>query len=481
MDSDMRSFIATLERAGRLRRIGKIVDRAWEPATLVKWMYQAMPASERFAMLFEHVGGSAMPLLTAALGASPETFALALGVEPVRINATIVNALRARIAPRTVEVAPCQEIVLRGADASLDALPIPTWTPGKDAGPYITTIVTTRNAQNAQHNYGVYRTQVLDAHRVALNTSPGRQGTRNVRTFHSTGKTAPVAWVVAAPPAVHIAAVANLPYGQNEMDFAGGLAGAPVELVRCVTSDLLVPANAEIIIEGEIAVGETTMEGPFGEFAGYMGAVEERPVARITAITHRRDAFFYGLGSQMPPSESTMIQSLTNAGVIMKLLRDDLGDQSVSDVYIDLTFGGMLAHGIIAMTPTSPAHGKKIGRMVADVTGLKRVTVVDADIDIRDPDHVDWALNARFNPARDTVIIDDVFFSIYMDPSLPLDGAENVAHGSKIVIDATAKRDPGTFSLPSRETMDRGLAVWNEIGLPPLTIPKRANLRFNRP
>ncbi|MEJ0070855.1 MAG: UbiD family decarboxylase [Pseudomonadota bacterium] len=174
---------------------------------------------------------------------------------------------------------------------------------------------------------------------MVINLAPGRQGFMCTKTWHDQGKPAPIAWVIAAEPAVHVATVANLKYGQDEIDLAGGLKGAPVELVKAKTVDLLVPANAEIVIEGELLPGETAPEGPFGEFAGFMGPVAPKPVARITAITHRQDPIFYGYSSQMPPSESTTIQSLTNAGVILKLLHD-LGERAVRDVHIDLTSAG---------------------------------------------------------------------------------------------------------------------------------------------
>src|SRR5262249_14242774 len=122
----------------------------------------------------------------------------------------------------------------------------------------------------------------------------------------------------------------------------GGLKGEPVHLVRAKSIDLLVPANSEIVIEGEVRPGELEDEGPFGEFAGIMGAVAKRPVAHITAITHRTRPLFYGYTSQMPPSESTTIQSLMNAGVILHMMRDHIGDDAVQDVWIDQTFGGLL-------------------------------------------------------------------------------------------------------------------------------------------
>jgi 4-hydroxy-3-polyprenylbenzoate decarboxylase len=475
----MREFIAALEQHGKLRRIAQKIDRLWEPACLAKWMYQALPNDRRFGLLFENVAGSDIPLATGLLGASVEAYALALGVEPAGINDKWVHAILNRIPPVTVQEASCQQVVHVGEDVRLSDLPIPVWTPGKDVGPYITTNMLTRDATTGAQGTGVYRTQVRDDRSVIVNLSPGRQSFARTKSYTDQGKPAPIAWVITAEPAVHLASVANLPYGIDEIDVAGGLIGEPIQMVKAKTIDLMVPANAEIIIEGEVMPGEFEMEGPFGEFAGYMGPVGKKPVARITAITHRRNPIYYGYTSQMPPSESTVIQSLTNAGVILKMLRHDHGELGVSDVHIDLTFGGLLAHVIVAMTTQLPEDGKRIGRLVADMTALKRVTVVDSDIDIRDPLHLEWAMNSRFNPARDTIIIDDVYFPMHMDPSVrPAEG--KMALGSKLVLDATQKVDAGTFSLPSKEYMMRALDLWKTLGLPEFDIPRRAQLRIDR-
>lgn len=475
----MKDFLDEIERRGFLRKISRTVDRTWEPACLAKWMFQAIPNDERFGLFFESVAGSEIPLVTGALGASTFTYAAALEVAPDEINDRIVKALLDPIDPRVVDSAPCHEVVREGDDASLNDLPIPTWTPGKDAAPYLTTIVVTRDANTGVQNMGVYRTQVLDGRRVVINLAPGRQGARCVKSYLDKGLPAPIAWIIAAEPLVHIATVANLPIGSDEMRFAGGLSGAPIDIVKARTIDLMVPANAEIVIEGEILPGEVANEGPFGEFAGFMGPIQQRPVARIKAITHREAPIFYGLTSQMPPSESTVMQSLTNAGVILKQLRHDLGEVAVRDVYVDLTFGGLLGHGIVAITPAYPGHGKRVGRIVADITPLKRVTVVDDDIDIRDPVHIEWALNSRFNPVRDTVVIDDIFYPLYMDPSVRGTDAR-VNAGSKIILDATQKIDAGSFSLPPRDTMMRALDLWKDLGLPEFKIPKRARLRIEK-
>jgi UbiD family decarboxylase len=320
---------------------------------------------------------------------------------------------------------------------------------------------------------------VRDAHSVICNLSPGRQGFLNAQSWTSKGKRAPIAWVVAAPPAVSLATVANLPFGSDEMNIAGGLLGAPVDLVQCKTIDLQVPADAEIVIEGEIHPGEMQNEGPFGEFAGFMGGVAPRPVAHITAITYRNNPIYYGYTSQMPPSESTVIQSLSNAGLMLKTLRYDVGEPAVTDVFIDLTFGGLLAHAVIAMKPGYPGHGKKVGRLVAAMSPVKRVTIVDEDVDVRDHTHVEWAMNSCFNPARDTVLIDDVYFPTQIDPSLRSATSPSTM-GSKIICDATSKSDSGPLSLPPKEIMAQALDLWKELKLPAFDIPRRAQLRIDR-
>ncbi len=475
---DFREFIAASEQQGLLRRVRQTVDCSWEPGCLAKWAFQALSDEDRFGLLFDDVEGSEFRLATGALGASRNSYALALGVEPKEINETWAKALLNPIAPVTVDSAPCQEVVRTGDDVKLSDLPIPIWTPGKDIGPYITTSVMTRDRETGNQNTGVYRTRVRDDRHVVINLNPGRHGHNQTGPYLERGEPAPIAWIVAAEPAVHLASVGAVFPGVQEIEIAGGLKGAPVELVKCVTSDIMVPANAEFIIEGEILPGETDVEGPFGENFGYMSEPWEKPVVRITAITHRKDAIYYGISSQMPPSESTVLQSTGNAALTQKILRHDLGETTVSDVYYNYTFGGQAAHGIVSMKPRHPGHAKKVGRTTAEISSLKRITVVDDDVDIRDPVHMDWALNSRYNPAVDTVIIEDNFIRMNMDPSIPLTGA--IKMGSKIVIDATQTLEEAEFSLPAKETMMKALETWKAADLPDFEIPKRARLRLDR-
>ena len=473
-----RDFLAVAEQQGLVRRVTKSVDASWEPASMIKWAFQALPEKDRFGLLFENVEGSELSLCTGALGASRASYALALDCEPDQINPRWEEALVNPLKPAIVEKAACQEVVLMGDEAKLSDLPVPTWTPGKDPAPYITTTVMTKLVDSDNQNSGVYRTLVRDDHHVVVNMNPRRGGNDQCETWWSQGKAAPVAWVIGADPAYQLASVATMPTGMQEMEVAGGLMGEPIELVKCVTNDILVPANAEIIIEGEIMPGERDKEGPFGENLGFMCEISEKPVARITAITRRKDAIYYGMTSQMPPSESTTLQSQSTAGLISKILRHDLGEKAIKDFYIDLTFGGQMAHGIISMTPQYEKHGLKVGRLAAEVSALKRITVVDEDIDVRDPVHMDWVLNARYNPSRDTVIIEDVFMRAAMDPSI--EAVDGVKIGSKIVIDGTKSVPEDEFSLPPKETMMKALESWKEAGLPEFDIPKRAQSRIDK-
>src|SRR5882757_9905858 len=209
-----------------------------------------------------------------------------------------------------------------------------------------------------------------------------------------------------------------------------------------------------------------------------MGAPGPRPVVRITAITHRNDAIYYAFASQMPPSESTIIQSLTNSGVVLKQLLYDIGEPAVTDVHIDCNYGGAMGHIIIAMDPRDPAHSKRTGTLVANMTSLKRVTVVNSDVDIRDHEHMDWALNARFNPGTDLVIVEAAQYG-HMDPSVRSEGGKP-GPATKLVIDATLKHDAGSFSLPGKDYMMRALETWKAEKLPDFVMSKRAKLRIDR-
>ncbi|MCZ6767951.1 MAG: UbiD family decarboxylase [Acidobacteria bacterium] len=464
MCGSMREFIDELEAHGKLQRVSKQVDPSWEVSCMARWVYQGLPMEERFGLLFENVKGSSMTVATPLIGASREVYALALGTTPDQIHEVWLEALRQPIAPKEVQSAPVQEVVVGREEVDLANLPVPIWTPGKDRKACITALVITKDCDKGVQNMGTYRCQVQSKTRVTLNTNPGRQAYENYQTYALKGKPAPVAVAICCEPAVHLATAGALPKGIDEITVAGGFKGAPIEMVRAKTSDLLVPAQAEIVVEGELHPTGRMMEESFGEFAGYMGPIGERPFFDVQCITHRKDPIYYGYISQHPPSESTLIQGQANECVIHKLLVDDWAEPTVLDVAMNQTHGGLLGQVVVQMNPTYPGHAKRVGRLVAEMgVFFKTVMVVNSDIDIRHQQHLDWMMNSRVNPARDLVIIKDIY-QIY-DPS-----AEN-GIGSKLVIDATEIGPQPDLSLPPKDLLYKAYESWKEAGLPAFDIP----------
>ena len=463
---DMRALIATLESTGKLRRVKKEVDPAWEIGAMARWIYQGFPEDQRFGLLFEKVKGSSMPVATALIGASRQVYALALGTTPERIHQVWLQAMRHPVAPQVVSSGPVQEVVIPADKVDLASLPVPMWTPGKDKRPCITACVITRDHDSGVQNMGTYRCQVQAKNLITLNTRPGRQAYANYDSYAQQGKPAPVAVAICCEPAVHLATSAALPKGVDEITVAGGLKGVPVEVVQARTVDLLVPAHAEIIVEGELHPTGRMIEDPFGEFAGYMGPdAGPRPYFEVKCITHRTHPIYYGYISQYPPSESTMIQGQANECAIHKMLVDYFGETTVADVAMNQTHGGLLGHAVIQMKPLYPGHAKKVGRIVCETTPVKMITVVDLDIDIRYQQHLDMAVNSRVNPARDVVVIQDVYN--FYDPA----GINGIS--SKWVVDATQKGQHPDISLPPKEYLWRGYQSWREAGLPAFELPPR--------
>ena len=464
MCGSMRELIDQLEACGKLHRVSKQVDPSWELSCMARWVYQGFPMEERFALFFENVKGSSIPVATPVIGASRQVYALALGTTPEKIHDVWLGALRQPIAPQEVQSAPSQEIVIEGNEVDLSYLPVPIWTPGKDSKPCITACVITKNRDTGVQNMGTYRCQVQSKTRVTINTSPGRQAYENYQTYASKGESAPVALVICCEPAVHLATAAALPKGVDEITASGGLKGAPIEMVRTKTSGLLVPAQAEIVVEGELHPTGRMPEEAFGEFAGYMGPIGDRPFFDVRCITHRRDPIYYGYLSQHPPSESTLIQGQANECVIHKQLVDDWHEPTVLDVAMNQTHGGLMGYVVVQMKPTYPGHAKRVGRVVAEMgVFFKTVMVVDSDIDIRHQPHLDWMMNSRVNPARDLIIIKDTY-NVY-DPS------SEEGLGSKLVIDATETGLETDLSLPPKELLYQAYDSWKEAGLPLFDLP----------
>jgi UbiD family decarboxylase len=489
---DLRDYLEELEKRGKLKHVKAEVDITWEVACIARWVFQAVPEKERYGLRFDHPKGFDIPIVTGVCGASREIYAIALGTTADHIFEKWYEGLKKLIPPKEVKVGPVHEVVEEGDDVDLYKIPIPTWTPGKDGGPYLTApCVITKDPDTGLQNVGTYRVQIQTGNRTGvLITTHKDIGIHFYNKYESKEKAMPVAVAFGVDPSIGLASLTRVPYGVDELAVAGGLRGSPVETVRGITVDLQVPARAEYVIEGEVLPHVREKEGPFGETLGYQTVPGLRTCIQVKCITHRKKPIYQGYTSQFPPSESTMMRGQSYAAIFYNRLVHDLGEQSIRDVYLTESSSSN-SHILISMKPLYSGHAKRIGLLAANLmppTG-KIVTVVDDDIDIRDPFAVDWALCYRVNPAMDITIIErDNLQSL--DPSnlpqrvgmpdpKPVPFEERLS-GSKMVIDATVKATYPDISLPPKDLMDRVFERWESFGLPAIKLPERLKLLLEK-
>lgn len=499
---DLREFIAALEEAGQLKRVRVPVDPILEVAEITDRVSKRGGP----ALLFEQVKGSALPLVINAFG-SPERMCLALGVKAVEEVAAELEGLLetkapqglldklkllpklkdlASFFPKMVKDGPCKEVI-RTADASLDFLPVIQCWP-QDAGRYITfPLVITKDPETGIQNMGNYRMQLKGKDMTAMQVFPNQHVGLHLQKWQARKQNMPVCVCIGVDPTVSMSAVAKVPYGVDELTISGALRGAPIEVVKAETCDLLVPARAQYILEGEIAYDEEIDEGPFGEYAGYMGLPTPKKIFRVKCVTRRRQPIYQAYISQIAPSESCTIQQEAIGAMMYKHLALDLKIPGIKDVYF--TEASAKAWLIIQMKPLYPGHSKKvmvIASNLLDANCPKMVTVVDDDIDIRDPWAVEWATTFRVDPAYDVQIVQDTE-TIILDPTtMDISGEGRARHlrervtGSKLLIDATLKKTYPDISLPTRDLMMKALENWRETGLPPITPQKRTLLLLEK-
>jgi 4-hydroxy-3-polyprenylbenzoate decarboxylase len=481
---DVREYLQALENSGKLIRIKQPINKDTEMHPLVRLQYRGLPEADRRAFLFEKVvdlkGRSFdMPVAIACYAGNLDIYALGMQCGKDEIYDKWTRAQSHPIEPVEVKAAPCQERVIEGPELKergLDLLPVPISTPGFDNGPYTTSShFVTRDPDSGQYNMGNYRGQIKAADRMgcyAGNFSGLRAHWNKCRGLK---KPLEVACVIGVPPNLSYAAVARIAPELSEYGVAGAIAGAPVELVRCKTVDLSVPAQAEIVIEGTIPTDAGEWEGPFGEFPGYMAEEGVGFFVNVNCITMRRNPVYVGFLSQFPPSESSKIRGVAAEGICRKRLLA-AGVDNLLDVAMHESSGawGYLVVKIRKLSEQD--FDKIIGalRMGADVG--KILVVVDEDIDARDPDSVNWALTFRMQPHRDARIVEAGMMSL--DPSVlpPEDFGEARAallkkgQCSVLCIDATRPWAYKPTSLPKKEFMDGALDLWRRLELPPLQL-----------
>jgi len=398
---DLRSMIRVLEERGELLRIEREVEPRYEMAAVM-----AALEKQHKAFIFERVRGSSYPAVGGLLNRL-DRFGLALGHPQDQAFGDrefdrLLEAAKANtLAPEVVADAPSQSVILTGDDVDLHSLPVPTFFE-LDSGPFITAAIgTTRDPETGVQNVGVYRTLILGQNRCVINASSLSDLRRHYAAWEKTGKTMPIALAIGVDPAMLTAAACKLPPDFPEYEMGGALQGRPMQLVRCTSSDLLVPAEAEFIVEGVVDFSER-VENLLGEFAGQYGP-ETAPATQVTAITHRRDPYFYTIMAGRNPEHNTL-GNVAVYGVqrsIAAALRQAMPDGGIRDVHAYLEPGmGTLAHVVVSIDKESDEQPHEIIRRGFAAGGhifpmskiTKRIIVVDDDIDVHDWDDVQWAI-----------------------------------------------------------------------------------------
>ncbi len=461
----LREFMDRLERAGRLLRVKTPVSPHLEMTEIqTRVLAEGGPA-----ILFENVIGadgqrSPMPVLVNLFG-TVERVAWGMDREPHQLREIgetlaflkqpeppggwkeawdmlpLVRTVMA-MKPKTVSKAPCQDIVLTGADIDLAKLPIQTCWPG-DAGPLITwpLVVTKGPGEDKRdvYNLGIYRMQVTGRDTTLMRWLKHRGGAGHFdRWKDKKTEPLPAAVVIGADPGTILAAVTPVPDTLSEYQFAGLLRGRKVELVDCKTVPLQVPAEAEIIIEGHVLLDEYGDEGPFGDHTGYYNSVEKFPVFKVSAITMRRDPIYLSTYTGRPPDEPSVLGEALNEVFIPLLIQQF---PEIVDFWLPPE-GCSYRIAVVSIKKAYAGHAKRVmmgvWSFLRQFVYTKFVIVVDAEINARDWKDVMWAVSTRMDPARDITVIENTPID-YLDFASPEPGL-----GGKIGLDATTKLYPET-------------------------------------
>lgn len=483
---DLRDFIRQLDRLGELKRIPVEVDPRLEVTEICDRVLRAAGP----ALLFERTKNSHVPLLGNLFG-TPRRVALGMGQESTEALREVGKLLAylkepdppkglrdawdklpvfkqvLNMSPKIVGSAPCQAECYSGTDVDLARYPIQTCWPG-DAGPLITWgLVVTKGPHKERHNLGIYRQQVIGSNKVIMRWLAHRGGALDFREWQQArpGQPFPVAVVLGADPATILGAVTPVPDTLSEYAFAGLLRGNKTELVKCQTNDLLVPASAEIVLEGHIAPGETAREGPFGDHTGYYNEVETFPVLTIDRITQRRDPIYHSTYTGRPPDEPAVLGVALNE-VFVPILQKQFPE--IIDFYLPPE-GCSYRLAVVTMRKQYPGHAKRVmlgvWSFLRQFMYTKFVIVTDDDVNARDWRDVVWAMTTRMDPVRDTVTIENTPID-YLDFASPVAGL-----GSKIGFDATNKwsgettREWGRPIQRDPAIVAQVDALWSKLGL----------------
>jgi len=475
---DLNQFIELLEREGELKRISVPLS----PVLEISEITDRVSKKGGPALLFGKVEGHRFPVVTNLFGSEKRMRLCLGGRSPDEVGRELKNFLEmeppdtlwksikalprlhqlSKFFPKKVEKAPCQEVVLKEPDITL--LPTLQCWP-EDGGRFITfPVVITKDPETGKRNVGMYRLQIFDSKTLAVHWHPQKGGAQHLRVAERREERLEVAVALGPDPATLYTATAPLPEGMDEFIFAGFLRGEPVEMVKCATLSLEVPACSQFVIEGYIEPGERRMEGPFGDHTGFYSLPDLYPVMHVTALTHRKDAIYPATVVGIPPMEDLYLGGATER-IFLPLIRMQFPEiidihMPVEGVFHNLVF--------VSIDKRYPGHARKIGYGLWGMGQMmfsKIIVVFDGDVDVQNLSECLWILGANIDPQR------DVFFS--EGPVDALDHASRLPHyGSKMGIDATRKWPEEGFGRPWPKRIDMDPAIkrridqlWKSFGL----------------
>lgn len=489
MARDLRGFLKLLEKRGQLRRISALVDPDLEIAEIANRVLQAGGP----ALLFENVKGSDYPVAINLMG-TEERVCWAMNMEKpieleelgkklamlqqpkppkkvaqaVEFGKVLFDVLKAK--PGRDFFPACQQVTIQGDD--LDLGKIPMIRPYcEDAGKIITLgLVITKDCETGTPNVGVYRLQLQSRNTMTVHWLSVRGGARHLRKAAAKGQKLEVAIALGVDPLIIMAAATPIPVDLSEWLFAGLYGGSGVQLAKCKTVDLEVPADSEFVLEGTITPGEELPDGPFGDHMGYYGGVENSPLIRFHCMTHRKDPIYLTTFSGRPPKEEAMLAIALNR-IYTPILRQQVSE--IVDFFLPMEALSYKA-AIISIDKAYPGQARRAAlafwSALPQFTYTKFVIVVDKDINIRDPRQVVWAISSKVDPSRDVFILENTPFDT-------LDFAsEKIGLGGRMGIDATTKIPPETdheWGKPLTSDPDVAAMVdrrWAEYGLADLKL-----------
>ena len=477
---DLHEHIALLKERDLLWVIDEPVDKDAEMHPLVRWQFRGgIQSHQRKAFLFNHVVDGhgrkfEMPVVVGALAANESVYATGMDCDVEEIAGRWSHALANPIAPVIVDTAPCHEVVvmgdaLKGSGNGLDSLPIPVSTPGFDSAPTLTaTNVITKDPETGVQNQGTYRAGLKAPERMVVRMATrtgGAGGYQHWKAYKARGEKMPCAVVLGCPPFVAFMGPQKLPLGMDEMEVAGGLAGEPIALVKGRTVDLLVPADAEVVIEGYIDPSICEPEGPFGESHGHVALEEFNMPFEVTAITRKSNAIVPSYISQVTPSESSVIKRVAYEPLFEHHLQKQLNIPTVKSVSLHEPLTSLLRVTIITMAADAPRT--EIWRALYGAASFKgdcgKITIaVNDDIDPTNADALLWALSYRSNPVDDLVVLPHRGQG--HGPKREHEGEED----GTLLIDATMKSPMPPLAHPTKPYMEKGKALWERLNLPEL-------------